>query len=100
MQLALKIGVRSPGVQLLHAAKYFCDEANGDVAHDGTLMYLDQHHIHHQGSAYLAKRLLTENPRLLKGDISAKVAKPTKMRLASESATVDVNEQAYAQYVQ
>jgi len=51
-----------PGVQLLHSAKYFCDEVKCDMAHDGTLMYLDQHHLNRQGSEYLAKRLLTENP--------------------------------------
>lgn len=51
-----------PGVQLLHTANYFCDEVKCDMARDGTLMYLDQHHLNHQGSEYLAKRLLNENP--------------------------------------
>ncbi len=53
---------QAPGVQLLHTVKYFCEGAKCDMANDGTLMYLDQHHLNHQGSEYLVERLLTENP--------------------------------------
>ncbi len=55
-----------PGVQLLHTAKYFCDQEKCDMTRGGTLMYFDESHLNHQGSAYLAKRLLNDNPKFAK----------------------------------
>jgi peptidoglycan/LPS O-acetylase OafA/YrhL len=60
-----------PGVQLLRTAKYFCDESECDMTRDGTIMYFDENHLNHQGSAYLAKRLLAENPEFASA-VSAK----------------------------
>jgi hypothetical protein len=60
-----------PGVQLLRTAKYFCDESECDMTGDGTIMYFDENHLNHQGSAYLAKRLLAENPEFASA-VSAK----------------------------
>ena len=60
-----------PGVQLLRTAKYFCDESECDMTGDGTIMYFDETHLNHQGSAYLAKRLLAENPEFASA-VSAK----------------------------
>jgi peptidoglycan/LPS O-acetylase OafA/YrhL len=60
-----------PGAELLRTAKYFCDESECDMTRDGTIMYFDETHLNHQGSAYLAKRLLAENPEFASA-VSAK----------------------------
>jgi hypothetical protein len=51
-----------PGVRLLPTAKYFCDETKCDMTRDGILLYADDDHLNHQGSRYLAERLLKNSP--------------------------------------
>ena len=51
-----------PGVRLLPTAKYFCDETKCDMTRDGILLYADDDHLNHQGSRFLAERLLENSP--------------------------------------
>ena len=62
---ALKAAVDEvPGVHLLSAAQYFCNEDNCDMTHDGELLYRDDNHLNDNGSRYLAKRLIQDNSQL------------------------------------
>ena len=51
-----------PGVHLLNTAKYFCDETRCDMTLDGKLMYRDGSHLNMNGSRYVAKQMLNDNP--------------------------------------
>jgi hypothetical protein len=50
-----------PGVELLNSAQYFCDQEACSMKIDGTLVYADDDHVNHQGSAFLIERLLADN---------------------------------------
>jgi len=50
-----------PGVHFLQTAKYFCEQEKCDMTRDSTLMFYDGGHLNHQGSMYLAERLLRED---------------------------------------
>ena len=50
-----------PGVELLNAAQYFCDQDTCSMKIDGTLVYADDDHMNHQGSSFLIARLLADN---------------------------------------
>jgi peptidoglycan/LPS O-acetylase OafA/YrhL len=49
-------------VKLLKTSKYFCDEKNCTMAKDGLLHYRDNTHLSINGSKYLAKSIIAENP--------------------------------------
>ena len=53
-----------PGVELLNSAQYFCDQDTCSMTIDGTLVYADDDHMNHQGSAFLIDRLLVDNKGL------------------------------------
>lgn len=50
-----------PGAEMLNTAKYFCSEQTCSMAIDDTLVYADDDHLNHQGSAYVIERLLDDN---------------------------------------
>jgi len=50
-----------PGVELLNSAQYFCDQKTCSMKINGTLVYADDDHMNHQGSAFLIERLLADN---------------------------------------
>ena len=50
-----------PGVELLNSAQYFCDQETCSMKIDGTLVYADDDHMNHQGSAFLIEQLLADN---------------------------------------
>ena len=50
-----------PGATLLNTAKYFCSDDTCSMTIDGTLVYADDDHMNHQGSAFLTERLLADN---------------------------------------
>ena len=56
-----------PGVELLNSAQYFCDQDTCSMTIDGTLVYADDDHMNHQGSAFLIERLLVDNKSLSEG---------------------------------
>ncbi|MAS81621.1 MAG: acyltransferase [Legionellales bacterium] len=49
-------------VKLLKTSKYFCDEKTCTMAKDGLLHYRDRTHLNINGSKYLAKNIIAENP--------------------------------------
>jgi hypothetical protein len=49
-----------PGVELLNTAKYFCDNEKCSMTKNGILLYADDDHVNHQGSAFLIDRLLVD----------------------------------------
>ena len=53
-----------PGVELLNSAQYFCDQDTCSMTIDGTLVYADDDHMNHYGSAFLIDRLLVDNKGL------------------------------------
>ena len=50
-----------PGVELLNTAQYLCDLDRCSMTIDGTLVYADDDHMNHQGSAFLVEQLLVDN---------------------------------------
>ena len=62
---ALQASVQAvPGVELLIATRYFCNDESCDMTKDGQLMYRDSNHLNNIGSRYLASRLMEDNPSL------------------------------------
>ena len=53
-----------PGVELLNTEKYFCDNGNCSMTKNGILLYADDDHMNHQGSAFLIDRLSVDNKGL------------------------------------
>jgi SGNH domain (fused to AT3 domains) len=51
-------------VKLLGVEKYFCDSQVCSMAKDGKLLYRDQDHLNLNGTRYLAKRIVGDNPGL------------------------------------
>jgi lysophospholipase L1-like esterase len=53
-----------PGATLLNTAKYFCSDDTCNMTQNGTLLYADDDHVNHQGSALIFERLFADNLEL------------------------------------
>jgi hypothetical protein len=54
-----------PGVHLIETSRFFCSTETCDMVQNDQLMYRDSNHLNESGSRYLARRVLSANPRLL-----------------------------------
>ena len=55
-----------PHVGLLNSAKYFCNEEICDMTVGEELLYMDANHLNLQGSEYLVRALIEDNPNFKK----------------------------------
>lgn len=55
-------------VRLIKTSQYFCDEKNCNMAKDGFLLYRDRTHLSINGSRYVAKNIITDNPQIISTD--------------------------------
>ena len=52
------------GVEMIHTAKYFCQNGFCSMAKNGKLFYRDNHHLNINGSKYLGRKIVENNPKL------------------------------------
>ena len=49
---------------MIHTAKYFCQNGFCSMAKNGKLFYRDNHHLNINGSKYLGRKIVENNPKL------------------------------------
>jgi hypothetical protein len=54
----------NPNVKVLRTSQYFCDEKFCHMAKNGELLFRDADHLNINGSRFLAKRIIADNPEL------------------------------------
>lgn len=54
----------NPRARILKMAEYFCDPDSCYMARKGVLFYRDRHHLNVNGSEWLGKRIVEDNPKL------------------------------------
>ena len=51
-------------VNILNTAEYFCGEGVCNMAKDGKLFYRDNNHLNINGSRFVGKKIVENNPQL------------------------------------
>lgn len=54
----------NPSVKILKTAEYFCSEGLCSMANSGKLFYRDDNHLNINGSKYLGKKIIENNPQI------------------------------------
>jgi peptidoglycan/LPS O-acetylase OafA/YrhL len=60
-----KISSQYSSVNVINTAQYFCDTDECSMKQNNELVYRDLHHLNINGSKYLAKKILEQEPRLM-----------------------------------